>query len=100
MKEPYTGKLKLYKSKTGNQNQLSLKFFGYFNNPFTLNGAQEVLLILLTLSYFKMVKNETKVTPLILDAVHHADSNKCQHSLIPLEKHRSMYNHIKTLIKR
>jgi hypothetical protein len=66
----YTGKLKLYKSKTGNQNQVQFKVLDNFNNPFALNGAQEVLAhTSLLLAISKMVKNEANESyPLILDA--------------------------------
>lgn len=75
----YTGKLKLYKSKTGNQNQVEFKVLDNFNNPFALNGAQEVLAhTSLLLAISKMVKNEANESyPLILDApLSTFDSNK------------------------
>jgi DNA sulfur modification protein DndD len=66
----YTGKLKLYKSKSGNQNQVEFKVLDNFNNPFALNGAQEVLAhTSLLLAISKMVKIEANESyPLILDA--------------------------------
>jgi hypothetical protein len=75
----YTGKLKLYKSKSGNQNQVEFKVLDNFNNPFALNGAQEVLAhTSLLLAISKMVKNEANESyPLILDApLSTFDSNK------------------------
>lgn len=75
----YTGKIKLYKSKTGNQNQVEFKVLDNFNNPFALNGAQEVLAhTSLLLAISKMVKNEANESyPLILDApLSTFDSNK------------------------
>lgn len=75
----YTGKLKLYKSKIGNQNQVEFKVLDNFNNPFALNGAQEVLAhTSLLLAISKMVKNEANESyPLILDApLSTFDSNK------------------------
>lgn len=75
----YTGKLKLYKSKTGNQNQVEFKVLDNFNNPFALNGAQEVLAhTSLLLAISKMVKDEANESyPLILDApLSTFDSNK------------------------
>ena len=75
----YTGKLKLYKSKIGNQNQVEFKILDNFNNPFALNGAQEVLAhTSLLLAISKMVKNEANESyPLILDApLSTFDSNK------------------------
>lgn len=66
----YTGKLKLYKTKFDNQNQVEFKVLDNFNNPFALNGAQEVLAhTSLLLSISKMVKNQANESyPLILDA--------------------------------
>lgn len=75
----YTGKIKLYQSKTGNQNQVEFKVLDNFNNPFALNGAQEVLAhTSLLLAISKMVKNEANESyPLILDApLSTFDSNK------------------------
>ncbi|MBP1838629.1 AAA family ATPase [Formosa algae] len=75
----YTGKIKLYKSKRGNQNQVEFKVLDNFNNPFALNGAQEVLAhTSLLLAISKMVKNEANESyPLILDApLSTFDSNK------------------------
>lgn len=75
----YTGKLKLYKSKSGNQNQVEFRVLDNFNNPFALNGAQEVLAhTSLLLAISKMVKNEANESyPLILDApLSTFDSNK------------------------
>mgnify|MGYP003665566722 CR=1 FL=1 len=75
----YTGTLKLYKSKTGNQSQVEFKVLDNFNNPFALNGAQEVLAhTSLLLAISKMVKNEANESyPLILDApLSTFDSNK------------------------
>ena len=75
----YTGKIKLYKSKKGNQNQVEFKVLDNFNNPFALNGAQEVLAhTSLLLAISKMVKNEANESyPLILDApLSTFDSNK------------------------
>jgi len=66
----YTGNLKLYKTKIGNQNQVEFRVLDNFNNPFALNGAQEVLAhTSLLLAISKMVKNEANESyPLILDA--------------------------------
>jgi DNA sulfur modification protein DndD len=75
----YTGNLKLYKTKIGNQNQIEFKVLDNFNNPFALNGAQEVLAhTSLLLAISKMVKNEANESyPLILDApLSTFDSNK------------------------
>ena len=61
---------KLYKTKYGNQNQVEFKVLDNFNNPFALNGAQEVLAhTSLLLSISQMVKNQADESyPLILDA--------------------------------
>jgi DNA sulfur modification protein DndD len=75
----YTGNLRLYKTKIGNQNQIEFKVLDNFNNPFALNGAQEVLAhTSLLLAISKMVKNEANESyPLILDApLSTFDSNK------------------------
>lgn len=66
----YTGTIKLYKTKYGNQNQVEFKVLDNFNNPFALNGAQEVLAhTSLLLSISQMVKNQADESyPLILDA--------------------------------
>lgn len=75
----FTGKLKLYKSKVGNDVQVEFKVLDNFNNPFDMSGSQEVLAhTSLLLAISKMVKNEANESyPLILDApLSTFDSNK------------------------
>jgi hypothetical protein len=75
----YTGKLKLYKSKVGDEVQVEFKVLDNFNNPFDMSGSQEVLAhTSLLLAISKMVKNEANESyPLILDApLSTFDNNK------------------------
>ncbi|MCD8436918.1 AAA family ATPase [Tenacibaculum dicentrarchi] len=69
-KDGFTGKIKLSKSKIGNQNQVEFKVVDNFNKSFDMSGSQEVLAhTSLLLAISKMVKKEANESyPLILDA--------------------------------
>ncbi|MBE7689478.1 AAA family ATPase [Tenacibaculum piscium] len=69
-KDGFTGKIKLLKSKIGNQNQVEFKVVDNFNKSFDMSGSQEVLAhTSLLLAISKMVKKEANESyPLILDA--------------------------------